>query len=537
MAAETAKGVRFLAEEIIEALGSILQKRKPLDADALSESLLQRPNVMSLLKQVIAEETEISPDIAEKDREFKKLSEKYEQVVEDLKLAELQAQDIEEALKRLAYTLASLAENHDEPTLNQELENVKETLKLRAVPSRVTAVTQELKNFLLKLDTGAVSPEALQEAFESPLAEDFEENVRDILNAVIDTITSYEEPRLQEQARILGRKISKEFTLDNFEPYVQEIVDLIFQLKEVVRQERQKLFRFSQEIMVHLEETEKDLFRTMDLSRERFETFESDFEKRVSEDMREIEKSFKTDGIDLDRIRNIVLDRISMIRQRFREKRAKDQARILEAESERGATKRRLTSVHKRYEEFSRQSKTMLQEMEKFKKDSLHDGLTGVYNRRGYDAQIKKAVEDYQKGELAGFSIIVFDVDLFRTFNNNYGHRAGDKILAHVARLGKENVREGDFLARYGGDEFVIVLPEADLKVAREVAEKIRKGIGEVEFKLFRDSDIVARITLSMGVASVRQKDKPADIFKRADESLYLAKEKGRNRVKTERDL
>jgi diguanylate cyclase len=226
-----------------------------------------------------------------------------------------------------------------------------------------------------------------------------------------------------------------------------------------------------------------------------------------------------------------------MIRQRFREKRAKDQARILEAESERGATKRRLTSVHKRYEEFSRQSKTMLQEMEKFKKASLHDGLTGVYNRRGYDAQIKKAVEDYQKGELAGFSIIVFDVDLFRTFNNNYGHRAGDKILAHVARLGKENVREGDFLARYGGDEFVIVLPEADLKVAREVAEKIRKGIGEVEFKLFRDSDIVARITLSMGVASVRQKDKPADIFKRADESLYLAKEKGRNRVKTERDL
>ena len=537
MAAETAKGVRFLAEEIIEALGSILQKRKPLDADALSESLLQRPNVMSLLKQVVEEETEISPDIAEKDRELEKLSEKCEQVVEDLKLAELQAQDIEEALKRLAYTLASLAENHDEPALNQELENVKETLKLRAVPSRVTAVTQELKNFLLKLDTGAVSPEALQEAFESPLAEDFEENVRDILNAVIDTITSYEEPRLQEQTRVLSRKISTEFTLDNFEPYVQEIVDLIFQLKEMVKQERQRLFRFSQEIMVHLEETEKDLFKTIDLGRERFETFESEFENRVSEDMREIEKSFKADGLDLDQIRNTVLDRISMIRQRFREKRAKDQARILEAESERGDIKRRLTSVHKRYDEFSRQSKKMLRDMEKFKKASLHDGLTGVYNRRGYDAQIKKAVGDYQKGELAGFSLIVYDVDLFRTFNNNYGHRAGDKVLAHVARLGKENVREGDFLARYGGDEFVIILPEADLKVAREVAEKIRKGIAEVEFKLFRDRDVIARITLSMGVASVSEKDKPADIFKRADESLYLAKKKGRNRVKTERDL
>ncbi|MBW2623063.1 MAG: diguanylate cyclase, partial [Deltaproteobacteria bacterium] len=496
MADKTAKEVRFLAEEIIVALGEVLQKRKPLDADALSESLLERPNVMSLLETVAVEQTDIGSDFSKKERELNDLSKKHDQVVEDLKLAELEAQDMEEALKRLAYTLATLAENHEEPALDQELENIKEALKLRAVPSRILAITQELKNFLLRLDTGAVSAESLQQAFETPLAEDFEENVRDILNALLETITSYEEPHLQEQTRALSRKISVEFTLDNFEPYVQEIVDLIYQLKEAVRVERQRLFRFSQEVMVHLEETERDLFKTIDLSRERFENFESDFENRVSEDIEEIENSFNVEGIDLDQVRNTVLDRISAIRQRFREKRAQDQARILEAESERGAIKRRLASVHKRYEEFSKRSKTMLQEMEKFKKASLHDSLTKVYNRRGYDAQIKKAVEDYQKGELAGFSMIVFDVDLFRTFNNNYGHRAGDKILAHVARMGQEKVRQDDFLARYGGDEFVIILPEVNLKIAQEVAEKIRKGISEVEFKLFRDRDVTARITL-----------------------------------------
>ena len=126
---------------------------------------------------------------------------------------------------------------------------------------------------------------------------------------------------------------------------------------------------------------------------------------------------------------------------------------------------------------------------------------------------------------------MVFDIDRFRDFNNTYGHLAGDRVLTHVARVTSETLRSDDLFFRYGGDEFAIIMPNAILKMALKVAEKVRLALSAVEFKVFKNSSQLVRVTVSMGVTEIAKNDDPALIFGRADQALYEAKKAGRNRV------
>lgn len=552
----TTKRLELLAEEIIEALSLVLQRRKPLDVSTLSETLKTRPHLMNLLldSQRRMAETKASrkplaspaPEAGGAPRPDKprtgpgkEIIRKYKQALKDLSDSEFNAREIEESFTELATILATFAETCNGPGLKPELTVLKETLRHKAMPSRLTAISKNLKEIFYKMDT-----EAFVRTFGEEDAglgkggpEGLEDNVRDMLAALVREIASFEEQELVSLAEDLGLRIQREFTFENFEPYIEEIKDLIFRLKDFIRRERHELFLFAQEIMVHLEETEKDLLKTIDANKEHLEGLESDFATRVVEDMSAIERTIHDDNLSLEEIRPKVLERIGSIRKRFHRLRAEDMERIKMAETEKGAIRRRLRSVHQRYQEFAAKSRDQLAEMEEFKKASLHDGLTGAYNRRAYDLQIRKALEELKKGGITKFALIIFDVDNFKNFNNAYGHRAGDKILLHVARLSRDAVRAGDFVARYGGDEFALILPEADLATGAKVADKIRGDISGIEFKIYRDQDITVQVTLSMGVAAAQREDTTSTVFTRADKALYLAKENGRNQVRTEKEL
>lgn len=157
---------------------------------------------------------------------------------------------------------------------------------------------------------------------------------------------------------------------------------------------------------------------------------------------------------------------------------------------------------------------------EETKRFSLHDPFTGLANRRYIDIVLERnfaAAKRFKKP----FSIIMADIDHFKKFNDTYGHIAGDKILVNVARILEKETREVDLISRYGGEEFLILLSEAEMTEARSVAESKRKAVEEA-----------AGITLSLGVATYSDKIKIAEeLIKEADEALYQAKQKGRNRV------
>lgn len=469
-----------------------------------------------------------------KDLKYNELKGKYKEVVEELEQAESVSLEVEEALKSLVLTLTLLADKPDQPRLRQELDLLKQTLKDRVVPNRISSLTQNLKNLIIRMDTGTPDTKA---AISEAGPEGLEDNVRDILIYLVNDFSAFEEPVLQKRAEDLARKIAAEFTLEDFKPFIQEIHDLIFVLKEMIREEKRGLYQFTQDIMSRLEETEKDLVQTLDSSREHIGTVESEFEQKVAVEINDIENTFDVSALSLEDVRSRVLDKIANLRLRFQEKRLADETRMRCFEEEKTKAEKRFQDIHSRYQDFTKRSDHALKDMEKFRQASLRDGLTRIYNRRAYDLQIEKATEEFRAGRLSGFCLVIFDIDRFKDFNNNYGHRAGDKTLKYVAKMTAQSVRRQDFVARYGGDEFVLILPEIDLKNAARIADKVRTDIGGVEFKIYRDRDISVKVGLSVGVAVSRKGDKGKDIFQRADQALYLAKEKGRNQVRTEKEL
>jgi diguanylate cyclase len=108
--------------------------------------------------------------------------------------------------------------------------------------------------------------------------------------------------------------------------------------------------------------------------------------------------------------------------------------------------------------------------------------------------------------------------------------------LTHVARVTADTLRGDDFFFRYGGDEFVIIMPNTTRQMAFIVGEKVRRSLGMVEFKIFKNSDQLARVTISVGVAEMEKGDEPGRFFARADTALYRAKKGGRNMVLAEPD-
>jgi diguanylate cyclase (GGDEF)-like protein len=155
---------------------------------------------------------------------------------------------------------------------------------------------------------------------------------------------------------------------------------------------------------------------------------------------------------------------------------------------------------------------------------AISDSLTGIFNRRHSMSRFAEELEK-AKREQAALGCIMLDIDNFKSVNDRYGHQRGDKVLREVADRLKHSLRIYDILGRYGGEEFLIVLPGMDLESTRQLAERIRLHLKESPV-----DDL--GITISLGISCNQKVDSSIDeIIKRADEGLYRAKQAGRDRV------
>jgi two-component system, cell cycle response regulator len=160
---------------------------------------------------------------------------------------------------------------------------------------------------------------------------------------------------------------------------------------------------------------------------------------------------------------------------------------------------------------------------------AVTDPLTGLYNRRYLETHLNQLVE-HATNRGKALSLIVFDLDHFKSVNDTHGHDAGDKVLSEFAARLKTATRNIDLACRVGGEEFVLILPGTDILLAERIGERIRKSIANSSFAI-NDKQKIA-VTVSAGIASLLDSDDTSDkMMKRADESLYIAKREGRNRI------
>jgi diguanylate cyclase len=163
-------------------------------------------------------------------------------------------------------------------------------------------------------------------------------------------------------------------------------------------------------------------------------------------------------------------------------------------------------------------------------RDTLTDGLTNIANRRGFDRTLADAVRAADPVSRP-LSLIMLDIDHFKRFNDTHGHQVGDEVLKLVARTLTENVKGRDTAARFGGEEFAIILPATELDAGATVAEQVRAAIASRRIVRRSNGEDLGCVTLSLGVACLAAEESAESLIARADAALYRAKRAGRNRV------
>ncbi|MDD5434154.1 MAG: diguanylate cyclase [Nitrospira sp.] len=156
---------------------------------------------------------------------------------------------------------------------------------------------------------------------------------------------------------------------------------------------------------------------------------------------------------------------------------------------------------------------------EEARESSLHDPLTGLANRRMINTDLEKFIARVKRSG-SHLSILMIDIDYFKKYNDTHGHPAGDRLLVAFAKIVTEEVRGGDLVSRYGGEEFLVILPDTDLNGALNMSERVRKTVSES-----------LGITVSIGAAAYRNEKTMEELIQGADMAMYKAKKNGRDRV------
>lgn len=227
---------------------------------------------------------------------------------------------------------------------------------------------------------------------------------------------------------------------------------------------------------------------------------------------RELESSIHRLGMDLDQtaLRDIAADMITAA-STANEQNSKLQEHLSAAQQE---------------------TEQLRAELEAQRREAMIDPLTGLFNRRAMDHHLEYLWEEDRE-----LSVLVMDIDHFKRINDSYGHAVGDIVIRNVADVVRKCIRGEDIAVRYGGEEFLVLLPNTRLEGAVTVAETIRRRIEALRLVRKNDSFALDPFTISLGVAKRQGVDDRDSLFERADKALYLAKSNGRNQVMHENHL
>tara|TARA_R110002050_G_scaffold9504_1_gene32994 strand:- start:131162 stop:132790 length:1629 start_codon:yes stop_codon:yes gene_type:complete len=225
------------------------------------------------------------------------------------------------------------------------------------------------------------------------------------------------------------------------------------------------------------------------------------------------------DADNLDVLKATVSDRLDFLNQHFESYRQSDHDRFAQSQQQ-------IRELNTRLQAMEQESIALRESAEQSRDLALKDALTGIWNRQALNEDLEKEFVRWQRYQKP-LSLVVWDIDFFKRVNDEYGHAAGDKVLKTIARIFTQATRDADFIARFGGEEFVGIFPETRLEDALILANKIREKVANSKFH-YENKPVP--ITASAGLATFRPNDTIDTVFKRADGALYRAKKTGRNR-------
>lgn len=184
----------------------------------------------------------------------------------------------------------------------------------------------------------------------------------------------------------------------------------------------------------------------------------------------------------------------------------------------------------------SRQVEELQTALQSVKVEALTDGLTGLANRRMFDETLRRRMAD-AAADSSDLCVLVFDIDQFKRINDAWGHALGDQVLRYIASVMRAHAQGDGLAARFGGEEFALIMPRTNVNLAEALAARISRAVKSKRLSLKSTGDVIGEITVSIGIARFRDADQSGDLAARAEACMLAAKHGGRDRIVTDAQL
>lgn len=323
------------------------------------------------------------------------------------------------------------------------------------------------------------------------------------------------DPQAQTVKQLLTATSSQ--TAKAFEPIMDKSFKLLLKIKQYSQSEQQDIDKFLSHITNQLAALDVSVMGASTAAIESAEN-RSRLDQSVSEQMEELQLS-AINATKLEPLKGIINSRLANIAKEI-------QLHIKNEAHQRQQTQQQLEDLAAKIKDMESESSDLKTKLKVANTQALRDTLTGLPNRNAYNERLEIELARWKRYHFP-LSLIIWDIDHFKKINDSYGHKAGDKVLLLIAQQLSEYSRETDFISRFGGEEFTMLLPNTDRKSALILANQLRQVIEKTGFNAAGSS---VSITISCGVTEFILNDTDESAFERADQALYQAKEEGRNR-------
>jgi diguanylate cyclase len=430
---------------------------------------------------------------------------KYRDSLVEMEAEETRWRQIEQVLRRLIGRLCAAGMGVN-PRLDDELIAL-------AAANRRNAEAEELAGLAASLTTTVVAVDAIAPVPTITFATT-DTRTRVALRTLIERLPASEADASTAQSMLgalAGAKNDRELA-----GVIGRAADLIYEHCEHLARERLQTAAVLSEVTKRLEEMGSYLAESDHANRHQFDDSQSHSDTVLSE-MRELTDEVSS-ATELVLLQSLVSQRLERVAKQVSEFRARGEDRMLEFSG-------RAESMRARIADLERETSELHSKLANEKQGARLDPLTGVANRKCFEERL---AQEMARGPRADhpLAMLLWDIDNFKFINDSYGHRAGDRVLQSVAACFMAALRSGDFVARIGGEEFVVLLSGVELSDAMKIANQVRSAVEALRFH-FRGTPV--RVTVSCGVTKLQEDDAQETAFDRADSALYSAKHGGKN--------
>lgn len=335
-----------------------------------------------------------------------------------------------------------------------------------------------------------------------------------IIRVLSQFFTSLEhEATIKNKVEAMHRKLEQGVSVDSLIPLIDSVRDLVMEAYLAANQAFATYLKNVNQELAEIYMLLGGAVKNTQNEREASRKLQAD----VIREMSDLE-STAASATDINQLKDTVKSQLGNIRQVIDHYQQTDQAQQFLAEQ--------LQTLGAKIKTMEVEAEKNRTNLETHRQKALHDPLTELPNREAYNERASAEVQRWQRYGRP-LTIAIFDIDHFKRINDTYGHQAGDRVIKVIGRSIAKRLREVDFFCRYGGEEFVALMPETDSATALTVLEKVRDAIAHAAFN-YKDQPM--SITLSVGLTEFKTDDSLESAFERADQALYTAKSNGRNR-------